>query len=71
MQTARQAHNSRVEKEKTNLSGFRAPYILAVIGEALKKRLCLTDLSEMLEDEEADGENKFSSIKEMNRRILN
>jgi hypothetical protein len=60
-----------VEKEKTNLSGFRAPYILEVIGEALKKRLCLIDLSEMLEDEEADGENKFRRIKEMNRRILN
>lgn len=71
MQSARQAHKSRLEKEMTNLSGFRAPYILTVIGEALKKRLCLIDLSEMLEDEEADGENKFRNIKEMNRRILN
>jgi hypothetical protein len=44
---------------------------LEVIGEALKKRLCLIDLSEMLEDEEADGDNKFRKIKEMNRRMLN
>ncbi len=44
---------------------------MEVIGEALKKRLCLIDLSEMLEDEEADGDNKFHKIKEMNRRMLN
>lgn len=71
MESARQEHKSRLEKQKKNLVGFRAPYILEVIGEALKKRLCLIDLSEMLEDEEADGDNKFRKIKEMNRRMLN
>jgi hypothetical protein len=52
------------------LSGYRAPGILKVIGEALKKRLCLTDMAFLLEEEEADGEEKFKNIKNKNRRIL-
>jgi hypothetical protein len=42
---------------------------LKVIGEALTKRLCLVDMSFMLEDEEADGEEKLKKIKDKNRRI--
>jgi hypothetical protein len=52
------------------LSGYRAPGILKVIGEALKKRLCLADMAFLLEEEEADGEEKFKNIKNKNRRIL-
>jgi hypothetical protein len=52
------------------LSGYRAPGILKVIGEGLKKRLCRIDMSFLLEDEEADGEEKFKKIKDKNRRIL-
>lgn len=44
--------------------------MLKVIGEALKKRLCLVDMSFLLEDDQADGEEKFMRIKEKNRRIL-
>lgn len=51
------------------MSGFRAPGILKVIGEAMKKRLCLVDMSFLLEEEEADGEEKFKKIKDKNRRI--
>lgn len=52
------------------MSGYRAPGILKVIGEGLKKRLCRIDMSFLLEDEEADGEDKFKKIKDKNRRIL-
>jgi hypothetical protein len=52
------------------MSGFRAPAMLKVIGEALLGRLCLVDMSFMLEDEEADGEEKLKKIKNKNRRIL-
>lgn len=52
------------------MSGYRAPGILKVIGEGLKKRLCRIDMSFILEDEEADGEDKFKKIKDKNRRIL-
>jgi hypothetical protein len=52
------------------LSGYRAPGILKVIGEALKKRLCRIDMAFLLEDKEADGEYKFKKIKDKNRRIL-
>ena len=52
------------------MSGYRAPGILKVIGEGLKKRLCRIDMSFLLEDEEADGEEKFKKIKDKNRRIL-
>ncbi len=43
---------------------------MKVIGEGLKKRLCRIDMSFLLEDEEADGEEKFKKIKDKNRRIL-
>lgn len=35
----------------------------------MKKRLCLVDMSFLLEEEEADGEEKFKKIKDKNRRI--
>jgi len=43
---------------------------LKVIGEGIKRRLCLVDMSFMLEDEQADGEEKFKTIRNKNRRIL-
>ncbi len=52
------------------MSGYRAPGILKVMGDAVKKRLCLVDMAFTLEDEEADGVNKFQKIKDRNRRIL-
>jgi hypothetical protein len=44
--------------------------MLKVMGDAVKKRLCLVDMAFTLEDEEADGVNKFQKIKDRNRRIL-
>lgn len=69
MASARQVLKSRHQKYLNNLTGYRAPGILKVIGEALTKRLCLVDMSFMLEDEEADGEEKLKKIKDKNRRI--
>jgi hypothetical protein len=59
MAVAQQACKSRQLKVERNLSGFRAPGMLKVIGDALKKRLCRTDMTFLLEDEEADGVRKF------------
>lgn len=70
MTAARQNYKNSILKQERNLSGYRAPGILKVIGGALKKRLCLVDMAFMLEDEEADGVNKFQKIKDRNRRIL-
>ncbi len=41
-----------------------------MVGDAVKQRLCRTDMAFMLEEEEADGVQKFQKIKDKNRRIL-
>lgn len=41
-----------------------------MIGDAIIKRLCRTDMAFMLEEEEEDGVRKFQVIKDKNRRIL-
>ena len=52
------------------MSGLRAPGMLKVIGDAIKLRMCKTDMAFTLEDEEEDGLSKFQNIKDKNRRIL-
>jgi hypothetical protein len=59
MAVAQQAYKSRQLREERNFSGFRAPGMLKVIGDALKRRLCRTDMTFLLENEEADGVRKF------------
>jgi len=70
MTAARQNHKNIILKQERNLSGYRAQGMLKVIGDAVKKRLCLVDMAFMLEDEEADGVHKFDKIKDRNKRIL-
>ena len=52
------------------MSGFRANLIVKKVGEALQRKLCLTNMSDELQEPQENGEEKLKFLAEQTESLL-